>query len=272
MLSCSLVGGEPVFEVGGLDDPLGNPDTCLTQAVQEFAKTGCTVGYAKLNPKRLKAGATRERVFLHSIDGDAYEMQHGETLGDRLSGMPAWASELENVCTLNIDLDADILLPDGDSLLAKAAGELKFHKENSMTEPPKALKRKRCPKNKAGAKRRRVSVEEEGESANEDESDEDDANAADVGDDQPAREYQDWVYLHQKYWNALYDKLGMTEQRWTMPSLNPLYKLYEDNRWYTSLPARYQDIVLYWHLKAPLEPPQNATYSDVKEIFVDLPA
>ena len=71
---------------------------------------------------------------------------------------------------------------------------------------------------------------------------------------------------------ALYDKLGMTEQRWTMPSLNPLYKLYEDNRWYTSLPARYQDIVLYWHLKAPLEPPQNATYSDVKEIFVDLPA
>ena len=38
-----------------------------------------------------------------------------------------------------------------------------------------------------------------------------------------------------------------------MPKLNVLRAKYATNIYFLSLPARYQDVVLYWDLKEPLD-------------------
>ena len=128
-----------------------------------------------------------------------------------------------------------------------------------MTKLP--LRRRRA--SKAAKRQKCEDARSDDEQAADDESAEE--QEQNVGDGVPG--VADWVHLHQKKFEAFYITNGQPEKKWTLPNQNELYHEWTSNRWFMSLPARMQDVILYWETVSALMVPEDTT--SVFEIFVD---
>ena len=211
-----------------------------------FRESGLAMASVSTCPTKIQVPNKRRRKQYVGVRTKLYHEKTGRHPTEMIRTFEEIYHALQEHCNLDLQLERDILLADDDPLLISIRDMLKPHDKLGQTDPPR--KKRKTTKGEG---------ESDGEPPSEDESVED-------GD---LPEYEDWVGIH----TEAYLKLD-PPCTWTMPALQERFNHYRENPWFTSLPPRFQCMILYWDYNMPLSQ-AGIVDSDgnyLPEVFVDV--